>query len=206
MALTELGLKIDTIRDRIQPIRNTLTSAIESTRSNGRITQPTKRQEIAQHYLTAKKNLELLLEDERRATQAKRSELERAIFGRKNNGATEIMAYRDAQERALQFGPDDEEQASELFHIAEINDDESLVSALLARSLHFQWEAIIAKHAAAYPERREHLTDLADIDRWTTQHEDDGFNGYQGIYSIPVPKEVSGFINDAGIQKIAQGD
>lgn len=206
MALTHLENNIDGIRDRAKPIKEHLNTALDKVRNDGRLTPQAKRQEIAQQYLAAKQQLNGLLEEERAITAKKRNDVERDIFGQRDPGASGIIAYRDAQDRALRLGPDDEDHALALLISARHSTDDTLATAVLSRALHFEWSGVIGSYTDSYPEQRERLEDLTNIDRWTTQQESDGFNGYGAIYSVAPPREVSGGINDAGIQKIANGE
>ncbi len=206
MTLDTLGTQIDTIRDRTQPIKDTLGAAIERTRADTRITEATKRQEIAQHYLAAKSKLDALLTEERTITKNKHDELERSLFGQRDPGPAGIVSYRDAQDRALRLGPNDEDHALALLISARQSDDNTLATAILARGVHFKWDSVVGAYTDAYPEQAERLKDLTDIQHWTTEHEDDGFNGYAGIYSVSTPREFAGLINDGAIQKIATPD
>ncbi|SDR83343.1 hypothetical protein [Microbacterium paraoxydans] len=206
MALTELENQIDVYRERAQTIKDTLNTALEKTRADKRITPVAKRQEIARHYLHAKKQLDAILDEERAFTAKQRDEVHRGVFGKREMGPEGVIAYRDAQDRALRLGAMDGDHALALVINARHSDDETLATAILTRALEFGWVDVVAAYKTDYPEQRERLEDLTNIDRWTEQQENGGFNGYGAAYSITPPKEVSGGINDASIQKIAAGD
>lgn len=206
MALTHLENNIDTIRERTQLVKDSLNTALDKVRNDGRLTPQAKRQEIAQHYLAAKQKLNGLLEEERALTAKKRNDVERDIFGQRDPGPAGVVAYRDAQDRALRLRPADEDHALALLISARHSGDDTLASAVLSRALHFGWSGVISTYTDNYPEQRERLEDLTNINLWTKQQESDGFNGYGAIYSVAPPREVSGGINDAAIQKIANGE
>lgn len=207
MTLTALENQIDVLRERAQTIKNTLNTAVDKIRDDDRITAETKRQELAQHYLRAKTQLDGLLDEERTVTAKQRNELYRGVFGKREMGADGVIAYRDAQDRALRLGPNDGDHALALVVNARHSDDETLATAILTRALEFGWNDVVDAYNTNYPEQRERLEDLANIDRWTQQQEDGGlFNGYGAIYSITPPREVGGALNDAAVQKIASGD
>ncbi|QNA92695.1 MULTISPECIES: hypothetical protein [unclassified Microbacterium] len=206
MALTTLENRIDAIRERAKPIKDTLDTALDKVRNDGRLTPQAKRQEIAQHYLAAKQKLEVLLSEERTTTAKKRDEVERNLFGQRDIGPAGVVAYRDAQDRALRLGPDDEDHALALLISARISRDDTLATAVLSRALHFEWVGVIGTYTDNYPHQREPLEDLTNIDRWTKQQEENGFDGYGAIYSVTPPREIGGNLNDAGIQKIATGE
>lgn len=206
MALTHLENNIDTIRERTKLIKDSLNTVLDKVRNDGRLTPQAKRQEIARHYLATKQQLDGLLDEERAVTAKKRNDVERDIFGQRESGAAGVVAYRDAQDRALRLGPDDEDHALALLTSARHSNDDTLATAVLSRALHFGWSGAISSYTDNYPDQRERLEDLTNIDHWTQQQESDGFNGYGAIYSVAPPREVSGGINDAGIQKIANGE
>ncbi len=206
MALTTLENQIDGIRERGQTIKKTLNTALDAVRNDNRLTAQAKRQAIAQHYLDAKRKLDALLEEERATTAKTRDDIQRDLFGQRDTGPAGVVAYRDAHDRALRLGPDDEDHALALLISARHSSDDTLATAVLSRARHLGWSSVVDTYTAHYPEQRDRLEDLTNIERWTMQQEDDGFHGYGAVYSITPPREVSGGINDAGIQKIANGE
>ena len=206
MALTLLENNIDSVRNRATLIKDGLNAALDKVRNDGRLTPHAKRQEIARHYLAAKQKLDGLLDEERAITAKQRDNVERDLFGQRETGPVGVVAYRDAQDRALRLGHADEDHALALLISARHSSDDTLATAVLSRALHFGWSGVISAYTDNYPEQRERLDDLTNINHWTKQQESDGFNGYGAIYSVAPPREISGGINDAAIQKIANGD
>ncbi|PRA83508.1 hypothetical protein [Microbacterium sp. MYb66] len=206
MALTTLENNIDAIRARVKPIKDSLNTALDKVRNDGRLTPQAKRQEIARHYLDAKQQLNGLLGEERAITAKKRNDVERDIFGQRDPGASGIIAFRDAQDRALRLGPDDEDHALALLISARHSTDDTLATAILSRALQLKWGDVVTAYTDSYPDQAARLEDLTNIDNWVEQQKAGGFNGYDAIYSATPPREIGGSLNDAGIRKIANGE
>lgn len=151
MALTELENQIDVYRERAQTIKDTLNTALEKTRADKRITPVAKRQEIARHYLHAKKQLDAILDEERAFTAKQRDEVHRGVFGKREMGPEGVIAYRDAQDRALRLGAMDGDHALALVINARHSDDETLATAILTRALEFGWVDVVAAYKTDYP-------------------------------------------------------
>ncbi|MFL0294217.1 hypothetical protein ACJH6J_24700 [Mycobacterium sp. SMC-18] len=100
---------------------------------------------------------------------AKKQSLERRLFGLgpvASGDPNQIIAYRDAQDRAARLTDHDDAQAA--FAAAMRSDDRTLAAAILARALDAGWNRIVNEYVEQNPTAGEDLNDLADINQYSS--------------------------------------
>ncbi|OBA60920.1 hypothetical protein A5647_12525 [Mycobacterium sp. 1100029.7] len=105
-----------------------------------------------------------LRKKEKELITAKRQSLEKSLFGLSSVTSSDpgqIIAYRDAQDRAARLTQADE--AGEVFAAAIRSEDKTLAAAILGRALEAGWSSIVAEYVKQNPSAKQQLDDLAKI-------------------------------------------
>ncbi|MDO9439887.1 MAG: hypothetical protein Q7T73_03260 [Beijerinckiaceae bacterium] len=170
---------------------------IKSARNNPDISVEKRNKIIARAYLDLKDGLDQLEASTKRAADARRSELERSVYGIPNKAdASAMISYRDALDRASQV--EKEAAAVDLYKRAQTSGDDLLARAVLATAYQNQWVNVINNHAELYPETDAQLNEL-----WNAQS---GFMG-GGLFDFvaPVPNEIRNH-TESSLRVMAEGE
>ena len=175
-------------------------SRIEAIRSDPTLSPEGKRNRMAGIYATARNTVARLQADDQAATSARRTTLERDLFGLTGfTDASAAISFRDAQDRAV--GITDERDALRLLHQAELSGDDHLSKAVVLRGLQEAWPAVSAAYATARPGAAAKMQELASVS--TTGIAD--FLSASASYYMPAPRELAG-IPDHTIDELARAD
>ncbi len=200
MALTSLNDKLNKLRESAETTQAQHREWVEQIRNNDRLSPTGKTAELAKQYLTAARTLRDLEQQEVRALEDQRAELERKMFGQFSNDPSAIIAYRDAQDRALALGDKDQSKAIAMMHTAKLAGDTTLQAALVSRALNAGWDGVLNQYNVDNPSAAGTLKDLADVAHFQS---DPGiqFNA-TGAYSLMKPQEL-GRHTDTTLERIA---
>lgn len=164
MSLETLDAQITTIRAEAERTQNSYARLVDSVNADPNLSDAGKASKVEGERERTKTTLASLRQKEADLITAKRTELERRLFGLSSvvsSDPTQIIAYRDAQDRAARLAdPDD---ARELLNTAQLSDDTSLTSAILAQSLRNGWHSVVREHTNTNPRSSEDLNDLQQL-------------------------------------------
>lgn len=169
MSLAQLETQIDDLRAqaaRLYAKGNRTTNLLDTDPTLSDVGKQ-KARETEQSQINAK--IRELRKQETELIAAKQQSLEKRLFGLSSvtsSDPNQIIAYRDAQDRAAKLTTAAE--AQEAFASAIRSDDKTLAAAVLARALEANWHSIIAEYTKRNPTAREDLDDLAKIQEYNT--------------------------------------
>ena len=170
---------------------------IEAIRAEPTLSPEGKRNRMAGIYVTTRDTVARLQADDQAATSARRTTLERDLFGLTGfTDASAAISFRDAQDRAS--GITDERDALRLLNQAELSGDDHLAKAVALRSIQEAWPAVSAAYATARPGAAAKMQELASVS--TTGIAD--FLSASASYYMPAPRELAG-IPDHTIDELA---
>jgi hypothetical protein len=101
---------------------------------------------------------------EKELIAAKKQSIEKRLFGLSSSDPSQIIAFRDAGDRAAKLTTLDE--AREAYSRATLSGDSTLAAAILARALEARWNSIVAEYVNQNPSAREDLADLAKLEEY----------------------------------------
>lgn len=131
-------------------------------------TSPTlaKRRKLDDEHSRLNAKIRDLRAREKELITAKKQQLEKSLFGLSSltSDPGQIIAYRDAQDRAARLTRGDD--AQEVFASAMRSDDRTLAAAVLARALTNGWTSIIDEYVKQHPSASEQLEDLAKLQQY----------------------------------------
>ncbi|SIR96495.1 hypothetical protein SAMN05445060_1914, partial [Williamsia sterculiae] len=108
----------------------------------------------------------------------KREALEKTLFGINAGTSSDVVSYRDAQDRATRIlDPDDAQTA---YTNALRSDDKVLAQAILAQALTHNWTAITNDYRSRNPSAASALDDLTQIGQYEN-------NGMMALMHYMVP-------------------
>lgn len=160
----EVAASVETLREsasRTQGQLNHDLNAIDSDADlsdQGRTNARNARIEAAQNELAGLRDKEV------GTIKARVQSLERSLDAKIGYGPTDLIAFRDAQERADRVA--DRDAASRLMAQALRSDDRTLAHALFRRAREARWRDALDQFAAAYPDS---ATAANEIDRLNEQ-------------------------------------
>lgn len=164
MSLTHLNAKLDSIRAEASRVWKEHTEEAAFVRQNSDLTEQAKRQHIEDSRQRAKEELKRLEQSEYAEIEAKKRSADRAIHATAGHDSSDIISFRDAQDRAEQL--EDASEANRVLERAIASGDTTLATAVMRRALSQGWQAIYEKFNAEYPRVAEHVEDLAQIARY----------------------------------------
>jgi hypothetical protein len=164
MSLTQLESQIDDLRKQAEGIQSRWARSIDLLDTDNTLTDTGKRAKLDNEHAQVSAKLSDLRKKEKQLIADKRQSLEKSLFGLTSVTSSDpgqIIAYRDAQDRAARLTQADE--ASQVFAAAIRSDDNTLAAAILGRALESGWDSIIAEYIKQNPSAKEQLDDLAKI-------------------------------------------
>ncbi|WP_304113652.1 hypothetical protein [Mycolicibacterium bacteremicum] len=175
MTLTQLDSQIEGLRAQAASILKRGRSFHTSVTTDRALTEIGKREKLDTERARIKTQLSDLRARERELIDSKRESLERQLFGLSTTASSDpnqLIAYRDAQDRAAKLGKDSTAAAA-LLASATRSGDRTLAAAIAAHALAFVephgvmgsngWNNIINDYAEHYPSDGDKLTDLLKL-------------------------------------------
>lgn len=133
--------------------------------ADANLTEVGKREELEPLHAEVTAKVRALLAEEKAAVVRKRETLEKLVFGITASNTTDIVAYRDAQDRAAALT--DHEEAWSKYTSALRSDDKILAQAILGQALERAWTRIINDYCDRNPSTREALEDLKALNAYS---------------------------------------
>lgn len=107
----------------------------------------------------ARESLKALARKEADAVDMKVRDIEKIIDSKMGNTATDIIAFRDAQDRAEKF--DNADDAHRVLERAIRSEDTALAHAIFRRGIEAGWRNVVDTFGNEYPDKRDIVGDLA---------------------------------------------
>jgi hypothetical protein len=164
MSLAQLESQINDLRAQAGRIQSRWARTNDLLDADNTLSDTGKRAKLDDEHAQVSAKLSDLRKKEKELITAKRQSLEKSLFGLSSVTSSDpgqIIAYRDAQDRAARLTQVDE--AGEAFRTAIRSNDKTLSAAILARALASGWNSIIAEYVKQNPSAKEQLDDLAKI-------------------------------------------
>lgn len=147
--LLEVATAVKDLRDKGKAASNAHHRALKEIQADGNLTAQGKEQQTAEATTQHRANQRVLIEQEKKVINDKISALERRLDGHIGYSQTDIIAFRDAQDRAeaIETG----ERASKVMARALRANDRTLAHALFRAALENGWKDAAQQFAAENP-------------------------------------------------------
>jgi predicted DsbA family dithiol-disulfide isomerase len=164
MALTYLESQIDQLRDSALAQKRRLREATEGIQNNRDLTPEAKDRQIAELRANAERALLDLANKEATYITEKLASLRRTIDGPVGTSSTDVIQFRDAQDRAERL--DKQSDAERVMERAIRSKDSSLAHAVFQRAIEQGWATVIDKFTEAHPSTSDAVNDYVTLDRF----------------------------------------
>ncbi len=161
MALDTFEAEIDGYRDEAKTLIKRRDREVAGVQANPNLTDAGKREEIANLDSYYKPAAKALRAKEDAAIVSKETELKRRIESRAGVSSTDIIAFRDAQDRADRL--ESSSEAQRMLERALRQQDTSLAHAIFRRSIDEGWRDVLETFVAAHPDLKDVVRDLNTI-------------------------------------------
>ncbi|WP_238422694.1 hypothetical protein [Gordonia sp. 'Campus'] len=169
MSLEFLESQISDIRSKAEQVRNQYERETQAINNDTSLSDSGKRERVSAYHDAAKAKMQKLRQNEVKLVEDRKQQLSQDLFGLSSTTSSDpnqIIAYRDAQDRASKI--ESGEEAQRLLDSATLSGDKSLTSAILARAFNEGWSKIIDKHAADNPQSLSKMRDLKKLQEYNT--------------------------------------
>jgi len=198
-------MQFDEAKARMQSLRGDLQAAVDTITSDGRYTQDSQAQQVAQAILEARAKADTLRDDFLTSSEGARRQLTTKLFGIPAGAdPATTLSFRDAQDRVGEINNPDE--LAGIIDRAVLNGDTILARVAAARAHAVSATDVAAHYAASRGEtaRYAELTNLPSGNNFNT--------AAAMVFSVPVPglpndlahSIRSAAISDAQLRKLAE--
>lgn len=164
MTLTYLETQINQLRDDAASQKRRFREQTDGIKSNRDLTDEAKERQIAELRTQTDRTLLDLENKEAAIINDKLASLRRTIDGPVGTAATDVIQFRDAQDRADRLT--EQSDAERVMERALRSNDTSLAHAVFQRALEYGWTTVIDSFTAANPATREAVNDYITLDRF----------------------------------------
>lgn len=165
----QIQSQLSQYRNNAESARATFHSEQAEIRADNRRTETAKQQDLEQSRKAANDRITLQQQKERDYIAATRQKLETEAFGIGSFPSTsEIVAFRDATDRAERLDRNDADKAAEMYQRAVQTGDKTMMTALVTRAYKIGLTGILDQHAQRSPSWGRHLEGLRFLD--TLEH------------------------------------
>ena len=164
MSLNEVEQKIEALWKEAEQTQSSLSRLIAEVQADTRLSEDGKKEEIAGLKEGHKNKLTALRDTEKQMVNDAILGLERRIDSRIGNSASDIIAFRDAQDRAERV--ENSEEAERLMKRAIVTEDKSLAHAVFRRALETGYKTTIKSFTDAYPDLSDVARDLSTLTKF----------------------------------------
>jgi len=156
--------KVEGIRDRAKRVQKLLTDRIAEIESDPNLSDEGKKSATSEAKLLSKDELTRLRAEEESAVNEALDQLERRIEGQVGYSSTDIITFRDAQDRAERLKTSDE--AERVLVRAIRSNDRTLAHAVFRRALEANWPTLVKIFADHNPSAAEAAQDMRTLTRF----------------------------------------
>jgi hypothetical protein len=173
LAPDELNGRIDALRSEARRLVADGTELRAVVAKDSNLTPQGKADTLKRYFDTASNKMDQFKEEELRILRTTLDEKKTALFAMLGSTASDLIAMRDAEERADRIS--DHSDAASALERATRTGDRSLAYAILRRALDAGWRDVVAKAFEAFPEAADTVGDIQDLD--------ERVNGYKSRFS-----------------------
>ncbi|WP_052688613.1 hypothetical protein [Williamsia herbipolensis] len=178
MSLDYLDAQIDDYRTQASNIVEHYSQTQAEVSADPNLTDVGKLEALAPLHEDVTAKVGALRAKEKAAIKHKRETLEKDLFGMNGGSSSDVVSYRDAQDRAARLTDPDE--AQEVYTRALRSDDKILAQAILSRALDYNWHAITTDYRQRNPSASTALNDLTRLGQYEN-------NGFMALMHYVVP-------------------
>jgi hypothetical protein len=158
MSIAYVDSQLDAIRAEAKQMQESHSRTIKEISVDPKLSDEGKKAETAQWKAALKERNDTFRNKELAIVDAAIVDRQRQIDSKVGNTASDLIAFRDAQDRAERI--ENADQAQRVLERALRTSDASLAGAVFRRSLEAGWKSPIDTLTAARPELAEAVTDL----------------------------------------------
>jgi hypothetical protein len=194
----------ENIAEKASAVLRQLNSSVAAIKADKRLTAKAKASDLARAYLRARNSMEAVKADLAKQEAAQVDKLSRRVFGNEPKTGSDIIAARDADDRAARLG--DAEEAKAALARAEKNNDAGLARAIALRAYQESrtpfggsgWGDVLRGYSGSRPGVAEDVAELARIT--TSSLQQDFMNGIQ--LHVMKPNELDRY-GESQLQALA---
>lgn len=161
MALDYINTKLTELRDQANTARGRSNELKEAIKADPRYSPEHKQQLINEEKDRLQETMVGLREQEAKLVEEKIDSINRTLSATSGTSSADLIAHRDAQERADRL--EGEGEALRALERAINSDDKSLAYAVLRRGSEVGWPRVLERGAEKYPLALESFNDLAAL-------------------------------------------
>jgi hypothetical protein len=169
MSITYVDNKLDEVRAELEQARKAYTAATSEINADTKLTEAGKQEELGQYRDRFKNTANELRAKEMKLVEDAITEREKQIDAKSGSTSSDLIAFRDAQDRAERI--EGEADAQRVIERALRTNDSSLAHAVFRASMDHGWKTPAETFAQAKPELAEVVKDL----RLLTKFRDNSF-------------------------------
>lgn len=164
MALTYLNSKLDGFREQAGKAWGEHKSFAESVKADPTLSAEGKQLHINESLTRTRAKLKALEQQERDEIATKLRSAEAAINRTPGYSSTDIISFRDAQDRAERI--ENQGEGDRVMQRAIASNDTVLAVAVMRRAVESGWTTVYDQFTAAHPSIAEHVEDTAAITQY----------------------------------------
>ena len=164
MSVTNEDKRLDAIRAEVASTQDRYRANADAVNANSNLSAEGKQAEIAQWRDLTKAKLDDLRRQEHQIVEEAITAREKLIDSKIGTSASDLIAFRDAQDRAERL--DNDNEAQRVLERALRNDDTSLAGAVFRQALEKGWRTTIATLTTAKPELGDAVNDLTILSKF----------------------------------------
>ncbi|TDW50459.1 hypothetical protein EDF52_10320 [Curtobacterium sp. PhB42] len=162
MSLDALETQIESIREQAHSVQGSTAQRTREIEADINWSAEGKRQAIDDQRAVAGERLKELRDKELTLIKGHLRSLETKLDAKVGSGATDIIAFRDAQERAERI--DDADTAARSIAQALRNNDKTLAHAVFRKSIQHGWTGAVNEFTAENPDSAEAARDISRLE------------------------------------------
>lgn len=162
MSLDALDTQLDNLREQASNLQRSTQQEKRNIAADPSLSEDGKRQQTEEVISTAKSRANTLREKEVQLVKNHLRGLQTQLDAKVGSGATDLIAFRDAQERAERV--DDKEDASRLMGLALRSNDRTLAHALFRKAIDQRWSGVVEQFTAEHPDSATAAKEIQILD------------------------------------------
>jgi hypothetical protein len=167
MTLAYLDSQVEGLRAKAATIQSSVSRQKTDIDRDGSLSDQGRQQQKQQLTAAAKEQLTTLREQEKTLVKGKIQELERDLDSMVGSTGSDLIAFRDAQDRAARLS--DQDEAQRMLAQALRNNDKSLASAIFRTGLEKNWRGVRDQFLEEHPIAGTTVTELGQLQRFLSE-------------------------------------
>lgn len=163
MSLDALDAQLDDLRQQAANLQQNTAQQKKNIASDTTLSEEGRRNQTHEVVAAAKERANTLREKEVQLVKSHLRTLETQLDAKVGSGATDLIAFRDAQERADRI--DEREDAQRLMGRALRSNDRTLAHALFRKAIDQRWGDVIEQFTAEHPDSATTAKEIQTLDQ-----------------------------------------